>query len=246
MKKIRIFCVWSCVCLLPGCNKVVEWGKRSFNQGVDVLFNKSLIKEFIKGATLYDELDTAAKFDVLWLSDAVRSEYARLHAYTQGKSDEFYQGLLRRQLEENKHFVTFYILSLYDMYLGMPESKWQFFLRVGDKNIAPSEIKAIELLPEYKTFFGDQLTRFRAPYRVMFDAKDIDDNDIITSETKIIELVFRSTHKELVLGWNYKPHVIVPTTGDDVQKTESSEMSKEPVTPMKGELLSQEEQKSAE
>jgi hypothetical protein len=203
MKIVKAVCVGSFICLLSGCTKIIEWGKSSFTPAQDIPINKKTIKPFVKGITVYDELDTVAKFDALWLSDAVRTEYARLHAYAQGKSDEFYQALLRRQLEENKHFITFYILSLYDAPLGDADSAWHFFLQVDGKNIAPSEIKSIDLLPEYKTFFGAHLTRFRAPYRVMFDARDIDDNDILTPETKNLDLIFRSADKEFSLHWDY-------------------------------------------
>jgi hypothetical protein len=189
--------------VLPGCqHPIVKWGKRCFRQSEDIPCDKTLVRQFIKQCVAYDQFDTIARFDALWLHDAVRTEYARLHAHIYGKSSEFYKALLRRQLEENKHFITFYVLSTFNTPLGDPESSWSVFLRVENVHIAPSEIKVIELLPEYKNFFDTHLTRFRVPYRVMFDAKNIEDEQIITNNTKGIDLVFRSSCKELVLHWD--------------------------------------------
>jgi hypothetical protein len=203
MKKYGTLSICLLLCVLPGCRRVVEWGKKCFYQGESIPFDKPLMKRSIKSFAAYDEFDTVARFDALWLSNEVRTEYARLHAYTYGKSDAFYQALLRRQLEENKHFITFYVLSLFDAPLGDSESEWSLFLQVNGTNIAPSEIKVIELLPEYKTFLGTRCSKFRVPYRVMFDAKDIEDQAVLSQDTKEIELIFRSTNRELTLRWDY-------------------------------------------
>jgi hypothetical protein len=127
-------------------------------------------------------------------------------------------------LEENKHFITFYVLSLFDAPLGDSESEWSLFLRINGTNIAPSEIKVIELLPEYKTFLGTHCSKFRVPYRVMFDAKDIEDQAVLSQDTKEIELIFRSTNRELALRWEYavpdagenKSQAVVPAPMSDV------------------------------
>ena len=211
-----------CVMLLmfSGCGKIIDWGKKSFNQGTDVDFSTDLVRRYLRSVSVYDQLTTSAKFDVLWLGDEVRTEYAKLHARTYGKTDEQYQALLRRQLEENKHFITFYVLSLYENSLGDPESEWRLFLRVNDKNFAPTEIKVVELVPEYQTFFGKHLNRFRVPYRVMFDAKDIEDNLLVREETETVELFFRSTHKEVVLCWDIDRDnkVVVPQETEELVK----------------------------
>jgi hypothetical protein len=191
--------------VIPGCRKIIDWGKRSFPQAQKITYNKNIIKQYTKSFVAYDELDTAARFDVLWLSDQVRTEYARLHTYTYGKPEEFYQALLRRQLEENKHFITFYVLSVFDVTLGNTNSNWSVFLRINGMHNAPSDIKVIDPLPEYKTFLAKQLTPFRTPYRIMFDARDIEDKLLLSNETKIIELVFRSTTQEFTLSWYYVP-----------------------------------------
>lgn len=199
---VRSCVAFMLICTLSGCSKIVEWGHEAFYQGEDIAFNKDLINRYIKMVSVHDQITTVAKFDVLWLGDEIRTEYAKLHTRIAGKSDEQYQALLRRQLEENNHFITFYVLSIYDNPLGDPESNWHVSLRINNKEFAPTEIKVIELAPEYLTFLGEHFSRFRVPYRVMFDAKDFEEAFILREETETIEMYFRSTQKQVSLVWN--------------------------------------------
>ncbi|HEV2916386.1 MAG TPA: hypothetical protein VGW78_01425 [Candidatus Babeliales bacterium] len=243
--KSMVICI-SFLYFLPGCRKIIKWGKDAFPQAQRITYNKDIIKQYSKKFVAYDELDTAARFDVLWLSDQVRTEYARLHTYTHGKSDEFYQALLRRQLEENKHFITFYVLSVFDVPLGTSDSEWALFLQVDGHHTAPSEIKSIDILPEYKTFLAKQLSKFRTVYRVIFDAKDIEDKPILTPDTKTLTLVFRSTNQEFTLQWPYIPptisdNAIVPTSQSEkssniIESNSTSESARQPVDVNKGAL----------
>ena len=200
------------VMMLGGCSKIIEWGHESFYQGDDVSFNKELINRYIRAITVYDQITTMAKFDVLWLGDEIRTEYTKFHIHIAGKNEEQYQALLRRQLEENKHFITFYVLSVYDNSLGDPDSNWHITLCINDIEFAPTEIKVVELAPEYKAFFGDRFNRFRVPYRVIFDAKDLDEVLILREETESLTLCFRSTQKQVALTWDIDKDnkVIVP------------------------------------
>ena len=125
-----------------------------------------------------------------------------------GKTAEQKKTLLRRQLEENNHFISFYVLSLYEVPLGDPMSKWTLFLQINDKNYAPIEIKTIELLPEYICFFGNKFNRFKVAYSVKFDAKDIEDMPLLTEETINMKLYFRSTIHEVVLIWDVRSFLL--------------------------------------
>lgn len=189
------------VVMLSGCSKIIDWGKQSFNQGTDISYDIDLIERYIQAVSVYNEGTTLAKFDALWLGDEVRTEYARMHVLTMGKGEEQYQGLLRRQLEENKHFITFYVLSIYENSLGSIDSEWRVSLRVNDQEFAPTEIKVVELVPEYQLFLRKHLNRFRVPYRIMFDARDMEDALLLREETATIELVFRSMQKQVSLIW---------------------------------------------
>ena len=203
MAQLRISMMLFCVLTtLSGCKRLIDWGNQTFNQGIDLVYNKELIERYIKSISVYEQGTTLAKFDALWLGDEVRAEYAKIHVLTTGKTDEQYQGLLRRQLEENKHFISFYVLSVYDNPLGSPDSEWRVSLRVNDIELAPTEIKVIELVPEYHLFLNKHINRFRASYRIMFDAKTIDDIALVDAGTTYLELIFRSMKKQTQLRWD--------------------------------------------
>ena len=152
------------VLLLPSCGRIIDWGERNFMQTPSLQTNITQAQEYIRSATTYDQLTTAARFDVLWLSDDVRMNYAHLYASKFGKTEEQEKIFLRRQLEENNHFITFYVLSLHEYPLGDLSSEWTFFLNIDDKNYAPIEIKSVDLAPEYKYIFGKKYNRFKVPY----------------------------------------------------------------------------------
>jgi hypothetical protein len=191
-----------CVFLLPGCGRIVDWGTKTFNQVPSLNSSIAPAQKYIRSVTSYDQLTTRARFDVLWLSDDVRTNYADLFALKFGRTEEQKKTFLRRQLEENNHFISFYVLSLHDCPLGEPTSEWTPFLVVNDKNYAPIEIKTVEISPEYMHIFGKKCNRFKVPYSVKFDAKDINDQSLISPETQNITLCFRSIDSQVMLVWN--------------------------------------------
>lgn len=188
--------------LLPGCGRIVDWGERTFVQTPSLQASVSAAQKYIRSVTSYDQLTTRARFDVLWLSDDVRINYANLYALKFGKTEEQKKIFLRRQLEENNHFITFYVMSLHECPLGEQNSEWTLFLVIDDKHYAPIEIKSVELSPEYMYIFGKIYNRFKVPYSVKFDAKDINDEFLITPETKKITLYGRSINSEVTFVWD--------------------------------------------
>jgi hypothetical protein len=50
--------------------------------------------------------------------------------------------------------------------------------------------------------FGKKYNRFKVPYSVKFDAKDIDDNFLITPETKKITLHCRTLKVDVTFEWD--------------------------------------------
>lgn len=191
------------VCCLCNCGKLVNWGKNNFYQGEMLLNRKSIAQQYIRCKTIYDQFTTRAAFAVLWLSDEVRSAYADLYELRHGKNEEQKRVFLRRQLEENRHFITFYVLSLYEVPIGDTNSEWSIFLRVKNDNYLPTEIKSIDLVPEYIEFFGEKFTRFKVAYQVKFDAKDIEDNLLFSPDIDQFSMYFRSVNKETELTWRF-------------------------------------------
>jgi len=188
--------------VLPGCGRLIDWGKEIFNQGQEVDEINKRVKNYIRSIKVYDQFTTRGIFDVIWMSDEVRTAYADLYAFRQGKSDEHTKAFMRRQLEENKHTISFYVLSLYEVPLGEANSEWNLILKVNEAEFGPIEVKKIELPHEYRIFFGpDHYTRFKEPYIVKFNAKDVDDNLIIGPNTKTLELLFRAVDRRVVVCW---------------------------------------------
>ena len=202
LMKINVISMIAIVLLLPSCGRLVDWGTRTFEQTPTVNSSVSEAHKYIRSVTSYDQLTTTARFDVLWLSDNVRTNYADLYALKFAKTEEQRKIFLRRQLEENNHFISFYVLSLYDEPLGDTHSDWTLFLTIDDKNYAPIEIKSVELAPEYMHIFGKKYNRFKVPYSVKFDAKDINDTLLITPETKNITLHCRSLKADVTFEWD--------------------------------------------
>lgn len=186
---------------LSGCGRLIDWGKDTFYQGQNIEKHLSEVEPYIKSVTIYDQLTTSANFSAIWLSDQVRTAYAQLHAFRYAKDQDKECAFLRRQLEENEHFISFYVLSTYEVKLGESTSHWNLFLQVDGVDYQPLSIKSVELPYEYQLFFKDNWNRFKTPYLVRFCAVDIDSNPIITDETKEIKLFTRSTYKQNAFVW---------------------------------------------
>jgi len=202
-RQYRSFYFLVMISFLSGCGtRITDWAKDMVNQGTTLPDWVVSVRPFVKSVSLYDQFDTVAMFDALWLADPVKIVYSEVYARKHGKSNEQYDVFVRRQLAENEHYILFYVLSLYDISLREKESSWSMFLEIDDQRFTPVEIKTIEIAPEYKAMFGDCFTRFKVPYQVKFTARDIESMSHITSETKMISLVFRSVDKEVRLTWN--------------------------------------------
>ena len=189
------------ILVLPGCGKLIDWGQSNFYQG-DQLSNYSCgVEPYIRSVTIYDQFTTKAAFDAVWLSDEVRETYVQLHSLRLAKDEDRQNALLRRQLEENNHYISFYVFSLHEVKLGDTESEWSLFLKVGDTYYHSIEIKEIELPYEYQIFFGKAWNRFKVPYLVRFGSQDSNEMPLVTDETDSISLYFRSANKEHAFVW---------------------------------------------
>ncbi len=189
--------------LLPGC-RYRQWIDEAFYQGKKVENHAVAAQQYVRNLHIYDEFDTLAHFDALWLSDQVRSYYVCMYARKHCLTEERFKTALRRQLEENKHFISFYVLAAIPDHglLGEKDSVWGICLRVNnDEEFRPKEIKIVELMPEYKLFFGPTWTVFKTAYLVKFDAYDDSGNKIITADTRSLELYFTSAKRTAMMRW---------------------------------------------
>lgn len=214
MKRLALSVTVSVCCLMimPGCGRIIDWAKDSYYEGKPLSVDTSLAQRHMRSAIVYDQLDTVGVFDALFLSDEVRSVYVDMHILKHGKSEEQKAAMLRRQLEENNHFINFYVLASKKTPLDTKQSDWSLFLATSDgTTLTPIEIKEVELAPEMLTIFGSRFNRFKTPYLVKFNAKKVDDSLVISPEIQWFELCFRSTEKEVDLAWSFNSnHQIIP------------------------------------
>lgn len=187
---------------LSGCGRIIDWGKRTIDQGSSVQQFTDITKQYLRSHHIYTQLETAAIFDVLWLSDEVRTAYVDTYAQRFGMNAAQREKLLSAQLAQNQRTISFYVLSLYDVYLAAPTAQWAISLKIGDAQYMPLRVQPVELDPEYKLFFGKLLTRFKVAYMVECAAYDAAGNPLITPDVSTIELVFRSLTKESVMQWH--------------------------------------------
>lgn len=199
MKRMKIFqtaAMFMLIILLSNCGRLIDWTKRNFYQGDDVTLYTTNVKPYIRSVTIYDQLQTKAHFSIMWLSDPVRTAYAHLHTKRMALDEGRYKTFVRRQLEENHHYISFYILSTHEVKLGVPESHWSLFLRIGNRDFQPATVKEVDLPPEYQEFFGNDWNRFKVPYIVKFSLYDENEEPIISDETKSMSFFVRSAQKE--------------------------------------------------
>lgn len=199
-------CIWVytvlIITLCAGCQRYIDWAKGNFYQGENARwYDPNITHCAVRSVTVYDQFDTLAMFNALWLCDEVRTAYADAYAFKRGKSVEQKNAFLRRQLEENCHFIVFYVLSSQNISLSGSEAVWAIMLEVNNNVYAPVEVKRIELCPEYKTIFDTHFNRFKVAYQVRFDAKDAEGNLLLCQGVQELILRLRSVQKEVALTW---------------------------------------------
>jgi hypothetical protein len=188
--------------LFPGCTRIVDWAKDSFYQGDAICYDMSVPKYYIRSMTVYDEFDTRGRFDILWLSDQVRTAYVHLYNVKHGNLSDENNTFLRRQLTENEHVITFYVIVPPSYILADPATEWSLFLQIGDCRVYPIEIREIDPEPEYKAFLGKHFNRFRTAYLVRFPAKDDQGRVFLHGGIEAFTLYARSFSKNIMFVWD--------------------------------------------
>jgi len=137
-----------------------------------------VLRQYLRSLTLYEGFETRAHFDVLWMSDDIRCMYAALRAQKVGYNKEEHDAFLLRQLEENRHWIQFYLLAevhdLFRVSLGEKNSAWSFYLE-SEKGVRvmPLELKEVDLEPEIRALFGNTYVPSKKVYRLKFAANDL-------------------------------------------------------------------------
>lgn len=189
------------LCVMPGCWRAVDWAKGNFYQGEPLEQGSKHINSYIKSVRVHDLLNAQAIFDALWLSDEARRAYVDLHVMRYGKSEEQRNALLCSQLEENKQYISLYVLSSYEEPLCGDRVEWGLFLCLNGRRFTPIELKVVDLVPEYRAFFGKKFNQFKVAYVVKFDVSDCGERPLTALGFGQMALYFRSMDKEVCLEW---------------------------------------------
>ncbi|MCF7800255.1 hypothetical protein K9M16_04640 [Candidatus Babeliales bacterium] len=203
---IKYLSLISILIVTPSCIKYYELSKEEFPQGKDLEDNKKIVSNNIKKLYVYNQFETLAIFDTLWLSNTVRKAYVDIHCSKQGKDEQAKQALMTRQLEENKHWITFYVLAdirdKFHVSLTDKNSYWSLYLQFSDnKKVMPISIKETEIEPEYQALFNHRFNNFKRYYIVKFAASDLSGKDYLEIK-KDFKLVFSSPKKESYITWS--------------------------------------------
>lgn len=183
-------------------NRILAWAQENFKQAEQ--HHHDYIKrsqEFIRNLKVYDQLSLKATFDVMFLTDDARKLFVDYHAKIQGMTFDDMQTLYQRQINENKYFISAYVVAWHDEYaylnskslftgeyhkntsiLKGDDPVWNVSLIVGGRRYLPETIKVVEMPVEYQRFFGPCCNQFATTYLVRFAAKDKFNNYIFTNQ----------------------------------------------------------------
>lgn len=219
-KYISVFIYIQFILFMAGC-KIIDWGKENFKQ--TDRYNNDLIKyiqPFIASTIVYDQFETIAQFDAIFLTDKARMYYVDYFAQRHILSEEKESVMRQRLLNENKYYISFYIVGSQLEYiypnnrsfftgrhykqktlLGERDAEWQVKLKVADQEYAPDSIRVVELPIEWQYFLGAKYSQFKSVYLIKFDAIDQFDKEILPAGKHKVSLLFTSACYKTMLEW---------------------------------------------
>lgn len=203
-----------------GC-KVIDWGKENFKQTkrYDQEFTKH-IEPLLRSTVVYDQMATIADFDAILLTNAARMMYVDYFKQKHLISEEKESVMRQRLLNENKYYISFYVLGsqIENLYpsnrslftgeyykqqalLGEKDAEWHVRLKVDGNEYPADSIRVVELPVEWQHFFGKKYSQFKSVYLVKFDAVDAYDQEILSSGKHNVSLHFVSARYKAKLEW---------------------------------------------
>jgi hypothetical protein len=192
---LAISCVIITMTLLPSCIKTYKLVPSESTQGKEHPDKRKVIKDNMRSVRVYDQWQTDAMFDVLWMSEQTQHAHAELYHVRRGTPMKV----------TKKEGVEFYILAdVRDQFhpeLDDDDASWTMYLEVDGTKITPSKIEKAQLDPEILSLFGHRFPRqkFKKPYRVTFPAGEM---KYTLAEKKPFTMVISSVLRQCTLGWN--------------------------------------------
>jgi hypothetical protein len=190
-----------------GCIKYHDLVKSEFPQCKTQPDQHEVAYRYRRSVTVYDVYQTKAIFNALWLSDQVRTAYVDVYGGKRGMDEQAKEEMLKRLLEENKHWLNFYVLAEVGdkTYTSLSEkyAAWTLYVMIdNDKKIMPESIKEVDLEPEYQLMFAKTFNPFKTAYLVKFPLKGELADRYAKGMIKNIQMIVSSTYKERAMVWD--------------------------------------------
>ena len=206
---IRFVVCCTMLVLFPSCIKYYKVIKNEFPQGEKRKDRREVAYNFLRTSKVYDQFVTQAIFHTLWLSNDVRAAYIDDFSGRRGKQADARDALLKRQLEENRHWISFYVLAdlrnRQHVALNDKNAFWTMYIETQDgKKIEPISIKNVDLEPEYQRYFGHRYTPYKDMYLVRFPAKSLNGKKYLKKDDDSFKLMISSPYKKLAVEWQKK------------------------------------------
>lgn len=217
---ITIMLFMQCLLFLPGCT-FMQWGNDTFRQAdrVSDHFSKSM-DPFIKTGVVYAQFSSIAEFTALFLTDEARMIYADYFFHRNFKTPDEQIIARQRLITENDYYITFYVIGyqpatiyptdrslffgeyqIQGPLLGTPDANWKITLLVDGKEYAPCDVRGVQLPVEYQYFFNRHWSQFKSAFKVRFDYRDADGNEIMPMGHHHVTLKFSSPIYDSKLEW---------------------------------------------
>ncbi|MFA6263908.1 MAG: hypothetical protein WCW33_01520 [Candidatus Babeliales bacterium] len=195
--------------MTTSCVKYHDLVKSEFPQGGRLPDQRAIAQRYRRTATLYEEFQTRAVCSALWCSDEWRTAYVDVYGSKRGLSAESREEMLKRQLEENQHWITFYLLAdVRDKTftsLGDSVASWSVYAEVDGKKMTPAPkkegIREVELEPELQLFFGPTFNLFKGAYLIRIPINQDLAGRLAKRDVRSLKLVVSSSTEYCTLEW---------------------------------------------
>lgn len=188
------------------------------SQGKEHRDFREIMTENLRSVSVYNQWETVAHFDALWLSNDTRKEYVTRYCSRRGRSADETEDMLQKDVAKNRETATFYILAdVRDKFfpsLSSMTPAWAIHLEMEDgTKVVPKTIKEVDLEPEFVEMFGHRYKRpkFKLAYEVVFAAKT---ETLVLDFKSPFKMVLSSTDRQCEMKWKDTPPVCLKKIND--------------------------------
>jgi len=132
---LRFCVVTTMVVLTAGCIKTYKLVPSETSQGIEREKNEEVAKNNVRSAKIYNQWETLAQFDAIWLSEQTRDAYVDLYSARRGKDADARESMSAREREASKKTISIYVLAdVRDQFhpaLTDSDAAWTMYLDVG-------------------------------------------------------------------------------------------------------------------